>query len=149
LAPDDVRAQFDEKFRLGELTVHATNDWVLSVRPVQPVLGALVLSTRHLALDFSQVSPTAGNEMLRLLAQAEVAARELFGAIRLNLLCLMMQDPLFHFHLLPRYGAAVDFAGSTWVDTGWPGPPSLADSQASQAGQLGELVRVYAARRWS
>jgi diadenosine tetraphosphate (Ap4A) HIT family hydrolase len=149
LAPDDVRARFDEKFRLGELTVHTSDDWTLSVRPVQPVLGALVLSTRHAALDFSQVPATAAGEMLGLLARAEVAARELFAAVRLNVLCLMMQDPLFHFHLLPRYGAAVEFAGGTWVDTGWPGPPNLADSQASQAGQLDELVRAYAARPWS
>jgi diadenosine tetraphosphate (Ap4A) HIT family hydrolase len=148
LAPEDVRGAFREKFRLDDLTVHESDEWTLSVRPGQPVLGALVLSSRHLALDLSQVPPGAGAPMLELMARAEVACREHFGAVRLNVLCLMMQDPLVHFHLLPRYGAAVEFAGTMWSDSGWPGPPNLGDTNVVSDEQLVALRRVYSSCAW-
>jgi diadenosine tetraphosphate (Ap4A) HIT family hydrolase len=144
----DAQAQFRAKFRLDELTVHETADWTLSVRPGQPVLGALVISSRHPALDFSQVPAGAGAEMLTLMGRAETTAKEQWGAVRLNALCLMMQDPLFHFHLLPRYREPVVFAGRTWADSGWPGPPNLADNQAQGDRQLEELRDAYRAVTW-
>jgi diadenosine tetraphosphate (Ap4A) HIT family hydrolase len=142
-----VRAQFRAKFRLDELTLHESDDWTLSVRPVQPVLGSLVLSSRHDALSFSEVPTGAGAGMLELMGRAEKAARDLFGAVRLNALCLMMQDPLFHMHLLPRYGEPVTHGGIAWVDSGWPGPPNLADSQAERD-QLNEILRSYGSVDW-
>ena len=78
------------------------------------------------------------------MADAEDAAGALFGAVRLNALCLMMKDPLFHFHLLPRYAAPVDFAGRPWVDDGWPGPPALADDQVQDDADLDALRATYA-----
>jgi diadenosine tetraphosphate (Ap4A) HIT family hydrolase len=38
---------------------------------------------------------------------------------------LMMVDPDVHFHVLPRYSGARDFAGTRFADDGWPGPPKL------------------------
>jgi diadenosine tetraphosphate (Ap4A) HIT family hydrolase len=148
LESDEARCRFREKFRLDELTVFESDDWALSVRPVQPVLGALVLSSRHAALDFSQLPPGRGASMVELMARAETAARTAFGAVRLNALCLMMQDPLFHFHLLPRYSEPVDFGDGSWFDSGWPGQPNLADSQASGDVQLLEILRTYASFEW-
>jgi hypothetical protein len=57
---------------------------------------------------------------------------------------VLLQDPLFHFHLLPRYGAPVEFAGRQWHDSGWPGPPTLGDDQAGDDRVLRELQRAYA-----
>jgi diadenosine tetraphosphate (Ap4A) HIT family hydrolase len=148
LESEDAQRRFREKFRLDELTVHEGDDWTLSVRPAQPVLGALVLATRHTALSFAQLRAESGAEMLRLTAGAEEAARAMFGCVRLNALCLMMQDPLFHLHLLPRYGEPVEFAGRTWRDAGWPGPPDLADNQAGDDRELPALVRAYADGEW-
>ena len=127
--------------------MHESDDWTLSVRPKQPVLGSLVISTRHAALDFSQLPSGRGAAMLELMARAETAARDLFGAVRLNALCLMMQDPLFHFHLLPRYGEPIDFGGKSWTDSGWPGLPNLADSQES-GDDLTEIAKLYASIDW-
>jgi diadenosine tetraphosphate (Ap4A) HIT family hydrolase len=149
LAADDAAEQFREKFRLDELTVHESADWTVSVRPGQPVLGALVISTRHGATSFTDAQAAdRGAAMLTLMARAEAAAQDRFGAVRLNALCLMMQDPLFHFHLLPRYGAPTEFARRSWTDSGWPGPPTLADNQAGPA-ELDALVAAYRAVDWA
>ncbi|HEY3722975.1 MAG TPA: HIT family protein [Acidimicrobiia bacterium] len=143
-----AEAQFRAKFRLDELTVHESADWTLSVRPGQPVLGSLVISTRHAALDFAQLPPAAGPGLLTLIGRAEAAAREHFGAVRMNALCLMMQDPLFHFHLLPRAGQPQQFGGHEWTDSGWPGPPNLGDNQATHDAELQAIRAVYAAVDW-
>jgi diadenosine tetraphosphate (Ap4A) HIT family hydrolase len=147
LAPDDAAALFREKFRLDDLTIHRTDDWTLSVRPGQPVLGSLVLSTRSGALSFATLPAGSGAVMVDLMGQAETAARQTFGAVRINALCLMMADPLFHFHLLPRYGDPVERDGKQWTDSGWPGPPTLADNQATED-DLAEIIRAYAAFPW-
>lgn len=147
MAPEDAESLFREKFRLHELTIHERDDWTLSVRPGQPVLGSLVLSTRSGALSFATLPPGSGAVMVDLMGQAETAAKELFGSVRINALCLMMADPLFHFHLLPRYGAELELAGKRWTDSGWPGPPTLADNQATDD-DLAEIIRAYAAFPW-
>ena len=143
---EEAQRGFREKFRLDELTVHEDEHWTLSVRPAQPVLGALVLSTRPPALSFAQLPADGGNEMLRLLAAVEDTARTVFGCVRVNALCLMMHDPLFHFHLLPRYAEVVEFAGRSWRDAGWPGLPDLADDQAGDDRVLHDLRRTYTER---
>jgi diadenosine tetraphosphate (Ap4A) HIT family hydrolase len=144
----DAEAAFREKFRLDDLTIHENDDWTLSVRPKQPVLGALVISTRHGALDFAQLPAASGATMLTLIGRAEAAARDGFGAVRMNALCLMMQDPLFHFHLLPRYAAPLDLRGRQWADAGWPGPPDLTVSLTDDDADLREVARRYAADTW-
>jgi diadenosine tetraphosphate (Ap4A) HIT family hydrolase len=37
----------------------------------------------------------------------------------------MMVDPQVHFHVIPRYAASKDFAGTTWTDANWPKPPDI------------------------
>lgn len=142
MAPDEARAAFRAKFRLDDLTLHAGRHWVASVRPAQPVPGSLVLSTTHDALSFGEVPPASGTELVELLAAAEGVAREELGAARVNVLCLMMVDPLLHFHVLPRFGAPVELAGRTWVDHGWPGTPELAAEPATEE-ELEAVRAVY------
>src|SRR5690625_5255945 len=116
-------ANFRDKFRLAELTVVETEHWVLSVRPEQLTLGAMVLSARAGALTFSDLDAAAGADFVRVLGTAERVAKKTWGAIRINAIALMMKDPVVHFHVLPRYQAPVDAYGVSWVDEDWPGPP--------------------------
>ena len=64
----------------------------------------------------------------------------LFGFERINYLMLMMVDPDVHFHVLPRYGSARTFAGVTFEDAGWPGPPRLDVVNAGAAAVITDLV---------
>lgn len=116
---------FAGTFRLDDLTVLSSERWVLSVRPAQMTLGSMVLSSRAGLLRFADMGAADGAELAGLLGRAETAARDLFGAVRVNAVCLMMKDPIVHFHLLPRYGAPVEAFGRRWVDADWPGPPNF------------------------
>lgn len=123
-AAEDLAA-FEAKFRVSELLVAEHEGWRLSVRPGQPTLGAMVLSVASGTRDLARLTPQEGVGLAAGLGLGERLAREVFGAVRINALCLMMQDPIVHFHLLPRYDGPVSAAGSTWHDADWPGPPQI------------------------
>jgi diadenosine tetraphosphate (Ap4A) HIT family hydrolase len=126
---------FRETFRLDELTVVEGERWMLSVRPDQITLGSMVISHRAGALDFATLQPGDGDGFTDLVAVAEGAAKSLYGAIRLNVICLMMKDPVVHFHVLPRYDTPVERHDRTWTDEDWPGAPTIASAPTSQRQQ--------------
>lgn len=122
---DSELDRFARTFRHDVLTVRRTDSWTVSVRPAQPVLGALVISSTRGCVDLAELTATEGAELIDLLGRYEGWARRAYGAVRLNVLLLMMKDPIVHVHVLPRYDGARDRHGATWTDAGWPGPPSL------------------------
>lgn len=116
---------FRTKFRLDDLHLAEDGGWVLSLRPGQLTLGAMVLSVASGVQDLAALDEGEALGLAHGLGLAERLAREVYGAARINALCLMMQDPVVHFHILPRYGAAVQRHGRTWHDADWPGPPAI------------------------
>lgn len=124
-SPAETFAIFADRFRLGALHLADCGDWVLSLRPGQLTLGAMVLSLRTGARDLAAITPDQARDMGRGFALAETLARTRLGAVRVNLLCLMMQDPVVHFHILPRHDRPVTRHGLTWTDADWPGPPVM------------------------
>lgn len=126
-------ADFREKFRVDELLVIRTEAWSWSVRPLQPTLGAGVLSLNRHAANFSEVTPTEMAELAQIIAIAEKALRVAFSYDRINYLMLMMVDHHVHFHVIPRYESGRQFAGLEWADSGWPALPMLADCQHKDA----------------
>ena len=60
--------------------------------------------------------------MLEGFQKAEEVAKSLFQAERINILCLMLQDPIIHYHIFPRYPNTVIFQGEEWIDEAWPKP---------------------------
>ena len=141
----DELAAFEKKFRQRELHVSDCGAWTLSVRPGQIVLGAMVLASRSGALAMSDLTHQEMQDMGVGLALAERLAKQVFGAKRLNFLCLMMQDPIMHFHILPRYAQPVTRYGATWTDQDWPGPPRIAPLVTADATLLQIRDELHAA----
>ena len=114
---------FRDKFRLDDLGVAVAGDWCLSVRPGQLRLGALVLSSNSGARSMAELTSAELQSMGEAFALTESLVRRVFEADRVNYLCLMMQDPIVHFHVLPRYSRSVKRYGQVWEDPDWPAPP--------------------------
>lgn len=117
--------EFEKKFRVTQLTVNESSNWLLSVRPVQQTLGSLVLSSRHECTSFSDLELSAQAELGSLFSFSDQLLKDAFSPNKINFICLMLQDPLLHFHVIPRYSAPLNFDGKDWVDTDWPKPPIL------------------------
>lgn len=116
---------FQAKFRQKELHVVDAGAWILSVRPGQLTLGAMVLSSRSGAASMADLTPEEMQGMGAGFVLAERLASQVFGADRINYLCLMMQDPVVHFHIFPRYSGPLLRYGRSWEDPDWPGPPQV------------------------
>lgn len=127
----DNLGDFKQQFRTEELLLHEYSWWTLSLRPQQVTFGSMVLSSRIDVTDFSRLPTEAGRELIEALGDSEGLAKTL-GASRVNVLALMMRDPLVHFHVLPRYPDSVDFGGRIWTDLAWPGPPTLQAAHVSE-----------------
>lgn len=116
---------FEKKFRQQELRVAELENWSLSVRPGQLTLGAMILASKTGATSMASLPMSELREMGAGLALAERLAIRTFQAGRINFLCLMMQDPIVHFHVFPRYPEPVNRFGVDWHDRDWPGPPNI------------------------
>ena len=128
------------KFGYPDTLIHEYDRWSVQLRPAQVTLGALVLVCREPATRFGQLSAAAFAELREAVAGAESALSRAFGFERINYLMLMMVDPDVHFHVLPRYGSARKFAGVSFEDAGWPGPPRLDVVNAGAAAVIPDLV---------
>lgn len=121
----NLRSDFDAfqtKFRTRELGLCELGQWTLSLRPHQATFASMVLSASNPCGSFADLPANSGVDLQKGFALAERLACQGFGAVRLNILCLMLQDPHLHFHILPRYDGPVMFEGSNWSDTAWPTP---------------------------
>lgn len=127
----EALADFRQKFRLAPLHLADCGTWALSLRPQQLTLGSMVLSLRSGGFNLADLGPVEGQDMAAGFALAEQLARGIFGAVRINLLCLMMQDPIVHFHIIPRYDQPVLRHGLTWQDQDWPVAPTLRPVETS------------------
>jgi diadenosine tetraphosphate (Ap4A) HIT family hydrolase len=130
-ADHQTQAAFRDTFRLDELSVRTARGWTLSVRPGQLTLGSMIISSDEGHLDFSELDADTSAGLADAFALAERLAKDQFEAVRVNLVCLMMKDPIVHFHVVPRYHAPVERYGRTWEDKDWPGPPTFGPAPTS------------------
>lgn len=117
-------AEFHQKFRLDELTIHETAYWVWSVRPIHCTLGAGVLSLKRFCTRFGDITPEESTDLQVMTKHIETRLTAVFGAEKFNYLMLMNVDDHLHCHALPRYSQAKHFGGMEWVDSAWLKPPA-------------------------
>ena len=121
--------------RIGE-TAH----WLVLLRPKQVTLGSLVLLCKEPATAFGSLSDAAFADQARAVRAIEAMLSAFCGYDRINYLMLMMVDPDVHYHVIPRYETPRSHEGLTIADTGWPGPPALADAAALDEASLAGLA---------
>ena len=132
-ANEDDLAAFRDNFRLDELKVDESDGWVLSVRPGQLTLASMVVSASGGEQWFNDLATGQDSGFFAMVASAERLAKQVYGAVRLNVVALMMKDPVVHFHVLPRYDSVVERYGRAWSDEDWPGPPTFGTAATDDA----------------
>lgn len=132
------------KFGHPATLVRDYRHWCVLLRPAQATLGALVLGAKGDWRSFASLPAEAFAELATVIPEIEAALRRFRPFERINYLMLMMVDPHVHFHVLPRYGQPQTFAGETFADAGWPGPPDLKSAGPLAAGLRAELTAAVA-----
>lgn len=120
---------FKNKFKTEELLIHETEHWIWSLRPVQATLGAGVLSLKRECSVLSKLNQEEFSDLNDIIKVIEKTLRKTFKYNIMNYLMLMMVDKQVHYHVIPRYERTIDFAGTSWKDSGWPGVPNLAGEE--------------------
>ncbi len=119
--------------------------WLVMLRPAQATLGSLVLAAVEKATALSALSRAAFTELAAVTGDIEAVLENKFAYDKVNYLMLMMIDKDVHFHVIPRYAAARQFAGAEFIDRGWPGTPDLGyDNLADHAANAAVLARLTA-----
>ncbi len=135
-----------EKFGYPDSVVKRFEHWLVQLRPAQPTLGSLVLVCTDEAANLGAISAEAGRELPQAAAEIERVLGEAFGFEKINYLMLMMVDPDVHFHVLPRYSSDKVYAGRTFVDATWPGPPDITAANPFDGDVKAELTADLKAR---
>ena len=120
-----MNKDFEEKFKIKELTLYESEYWIISLRPQQPTLGSLVLSAKKDCIVFSDLSKEETAELSLVFKLIEMKLKKAFNYDKINYLALMMIDNHVHFHIIPRYAAPRIFCGREYVDKTWPTPPDV------------------------
>jgi len=124
-----------KKFGAPNTLISDYEHWAVLLRPAQVTLGALVLICKEPSTAFSMISGAAFSELQTVTRDIEGVLGRTFNYDRINYLMLMMVDPDVHFHVIPRYETLRTFSAQVFTDHGWPGPPDLAQVNATDAEQ--------------
>lgn len=125
----ELMDNFKEKFKTKELFIYESKYWVWSLRPVQATLGSGVLSLKRECPVFSELNQEEFCDLNVIIKVIEKTLKQTFNYDVMNYLMLMMVDKQVHYHVIPRYERTIDFAGTSWKDSGWPGVPNLAGNE--------------------
>ncbi len=128
------------KFGFPESLVRDYSHWSVLARPHQATLGALILVCKEPVEAFSEISGDAFQELAHVTKDIESGLAAFRPFQRINYLMLMMVDKDVHFHVLPRYDVAQEFAGATYADAGWPALPDLGSGPVLEDAALADLV---------
>jgi diadenosine tetraphosphate (Ap4A) HIT family hydrolase len=128
-----------ERFGHPATLVRDYRHWCVLLRPAQATLGALVLGAKGEAKAFSALPAEAFAELATVTRHMETGLAAFRAYDRINYLMLMMVDPHVHFHVLPRFRTTQEWNGLSFPDSGWPGPPVLANPVTPDAATLNAL----------
>jgi diadenosine tetraphosphate (Ap4A) HIT family hydrolase len=138
----------ERKFGDPDNRIAQTDYWTVLLRPRQPTLGSLVLVCREDVKAFSEVSPAGFADLGNVVRRVESTLQATVAYERINYLMLMMVDPDVHFHVIPRYAVPREFAGTSFPDAGWPGPPKLEPAVVLEP-PLRDALRAHLIKAWS
>ena len=121
--------QFRKKFMVEELKVFSTQDITVSVRPTQITLGSLIVSSNHQAYSFHELQDRSNNttDTTNVFSTIEKLLIKSYAPNLMNIMCLMLVDPIIHFHIFPRYDSERNFYNERWLDSCWPKPIDLSN----------------------
>lgn len=135
------------RFGYPETLIREYDHWVVLLRESQVTLGSLVLCSSADVTAFSELAPSAFEELHMVVNDIERAIGEAFDYEKINYLMLMMVDPNVHFHVFPRYSADRSACGLTIADAGWPAAPKL-DSGRELTSSERDALCQFIRERW-
>lgn len=121
----DEFVAFELKFKINEFKFYENDDWVVLLNRFQPTLGASILYNKFQAFSIDQFTSIQAISFHETQKKVKTALELAFKPEKLNFLILMMVDPVFHMHIVPRYAKNRVLNKQQFTDNGWPGLPIM------------------------
>ena len=121
---EDYKYYF-KKFSGDSLLINDYKYWSWCLRENQVTLGSSVLLNKACKKSFGELSNEELLELRDVISNIEYAISKEFNYDKINYLALMMIDPLFHYHIIPRYKEDKALEGLKFKDFNYPGPSNL------------------------
>ena len=101
---NEIYDQILNKFRHPISVVDENDSWYTLLRIEQITFGSLILITKDAKnKNFSFLEEKEQLDMFRSIKKIERIGYQELNCEKINFLALMMNDPIVHFHILPRY----------------------------------------------
>lgn len=120
------------KFDLKNNLIKEYKYWNLLVRKSQIKLGSCVAILKRDCYPLSEITTDEMAEYAILTKDIESSLKKSFGPHTIHHMALMFIDKHIHFHIIPRYTNAINFAGKEWIDDNIPDPLSQKGEEISQ-----------------
>ena len=113
------------KFKFNKTLIKEYKNWYWLIRPLQVTLGSGILLSKQNKSNYSDLDAESFLELKIIITEIETTLKRVFSYDKINYLMLMMEDPVVHYHILPRYNSNRDILNIRIEDYGYPGAPKL------------------------
>lgn len=114
-----------KKFCGDSLLINDYKYWSWCLREDQVTLGSSILLNKACKKSFGDLAAEELLELRDVISSIEYALSKEFIFDKINYLALMMIDPLFHYHIIPRYKVDKTIQEMKFKDFNYPSPPDL------------------------
>ncbi|NQU86709.1 MAG: HIT family protein [Mariniphaga sp.] len=131
-----------KKFGFPNSLIKKYNHWYWLIRPFQVTLGSSILITKNDYRNFSDLDKDCFCELKLIIDEIEKTLIKKINYKKINYLMLMMNDPIVHFHIIPRYENERTFSNKSVKDFGYPGPPDLSNGILLSGDEIIKLQKI-------
>lgn len=130
------------KFKIDKTLVKEYKNWYWLIRPKQVTLGSGILLSKHNKSNFSDLNQDSFSELKTIISEIEATLKRMISYDKINYLMLMMEDPIVHYHIIPRHESARLMSRIRVRDHGYPGPPKLEKYHSLNEDEILELKQM-------
>ena len=129
------------KFKFNKTLIKEYKNWYWLIRPSQVTLGSGILLSKHNKSNYSDLDKESFLELKFIITEIESTLKRVFSYTKINYLMLMMDDPVVHYHIIPRYDNDRKILKIKIKDYGYPGPPNLKKYHSLNDNEILELKK--------
>lgn len=107
----------------AEFRIFETGHWDIILSDEQRYLGRSVVVLKRPCGDLALLAPAEVEDFFAIVSRMQALLKKAFGARMFNWSCNMNDayrndppDPQVHWHVIPRYGRPIEFAGEVFED---------------------------------
>jgi diadenosine tetraphosphate (Ap4A) HIT family hydrolase len=131
-----------KKFNYPSSLVKEYDNWYWLIRSKQLTLGSSIIISKHNIENYSDLELKSFIELKEVVSEVESKLKKFTNYKKINYLMLMMEDPVVHYHVIPRYEEELTFFNKTYKDFGYPSLPDFKNYIELTQNEMQEIIKI-------